>query len=561
MNMTPTLLEARDLLLAHRADHERACATFLWPSPARFDFATEWFDMIASQRDREALRIVNTDGITVSRLYSELAISSRRTAGFLHKAGLRRGDAVLLMLGPKVALWETFLACIRLGAVVIPATTLLEGADLADRLARGAVRFVVTESPLTARFGEPAGWTGIAVGAPTDGWLDYEDAASEPEYDERPVIPASDPLLLYFTSGTTERPKLVVHDRLSYPVGHLSTMYWLGLMPGDKHLNISSAGWAKHAWSSMFAPWLAEATVVTLDHPRFDARKTLDALAEQGITSFCAPPTVWRMLIQQELGQTPARLREACSAGEPLNPEVIEQFRKAWGITIRDGFGQTETTALIGNTPGMPIKPGSVGKPLPGFALTLRDADGDPAEQGEICVDLLPERPVGMMRGYANAGSLMPSDGEFHRTGDIAMRDGEGYLTFVGRDDDLFKSSDYRISPFELESVLIEHPAVAEAAVVPSPDPLRLAVPKAFLTLAPGVDGDSATARSIFDHCRARLSNYKRIRRLEFAQLPKTISGKIRRVELRRLEAERRANGERGSAEWTEQDFATETSA
>jgi acetyl-CoA synthetase len=332
-------------------------------------------------------------------------------------------------------------------------------------------------------------------------------------------------------------------------------MYWLGLRPGDVHLNLSSPGWAKHAWSSLFAPWNAQATILAYHYERFDARALLAKLVECRVSTFCAPPTVWRMLIQNDLRAWRVTLREVVSAGEPLNPEVIAQVRDAWGVTIRDGFGQTETTAQVGNPPGQPVKPGSMGRPLPGYPVVLLDVEGHPAEEGEICLDLA-QRPLGLMQGYLDDPERTASamgDGYYH-TGDVATRDAEGYLTYVGRMDDVFKSSDYRISPFELESVLIEHPAVAEAAVVPSPDPLRLSVPKAFIVLTTGAVPDAATAAAIFDHVRERVSPYKRVRRLEFAALPKTISGKIRRVELRQLEQARPPAGARRPQEFWEED-------
>jgi acetyl-CoA synthetase len=364
-------------------------------------------------------------------------------------------------------------------------------------------------------------------------------------------------MLLYFTSGTTARPKLVAHTQASYPVGHLSTMYWIGLKPGDMHLNLSSPGWAKHAWSCVFAPWNAQAQVLSYNYERFDARTVLDQLVRCEVTTFCAPPTVWRMLILNDLRQWPVRLRELVSAGEPLNPEVIEQVRSAWGITIRDGFGQTESTAMVGNPPGQPLKPGSMGRPLPGYAITLLDAESKVGREGEICVDL-GDRPTGLMRGYlddAERTDAVLHDGYYH-TGDVASQDAEGYITFVGRTDDVFKSSDYRISPFELESVLIEHDAVAEAAVVPSPDPLRLSVPKAYVVLVPGHKPDAVTALSILRHCNERVSPFKRIRRIEFAVLPKTISGKIRRVELRTAEITRGPDQKRHAHEFWEEDLS-----
>src|SRR4029453_17827239 len=292
------------------------------------------------------------------------------------------------------------------------------------------------------------------------GWDRYEAARhSDPSFSVGEVTRATDPLLLYFTSGTTAKPKLVVHTQQSYPVGHLSTLFWIGLQPGDRHWNISPPGWAKHAWSSFFAPWNAEATIFMLNYARFNAPAVLEALVRQDGTSLCAPPPVWRMLIQHPLSDSRVALREVVSAGEPLNPEVIEQVQEAWGLTIRDGYGQTETTAQIGNTPGQPVKVGSMGRPLPGYDVVLIDPEGQvSATDGEICLRL-DDRPLGLTGGYADDDvktSDMMRDGYYH-TGDIASRDGDGYLTFVGRADDVFKAADYRLSPFELESVLIEY--------------------------------------------------------------------------------------------------------
>ncbi|MEO9190442.1 MAG: AMP-binding protein, partial [Acetobacteraceae bacterium] len=346
----------------------------------------------------------------------------------------------------------------------------------------------------------------------------------------------------------------VAHSQQSYPVGHLSTMYVLGLQPGDMHLNVSSPGWAKHAYSCVFAPWNAGASVFIANQPRFHARGMLDAIAANDVTTICAPPTVWRMFVQEELASVKTALREVCSAGEPLNPEVIEQVRAAWGVTVRDFYGQTETTTQVGNPPGLPLKPGSMGKPMPGFRIRLLDADGHDAADGEVCIALDPP-PTGLMLGYqADDGTTPPMAGDVYRTGDVASRDTNGYYTYVGRADDVFKAADYRISPFELESILIEHASVAEAAVVPAPDKMRTSVPKAYVTLALGWAADRETALAIFRHVRAGTAPYKRVRRIEFAELPKTISGKIRRVELRGTEMQRARSGERGE-EFREEDF------
>jgi len=554
---TAAFLEARDLLLRRREDYDAACREFRWPALDRFNWALDYFDSVARDNDRPALWLVDEAGGEAKLSFTELAARSNQVANHFRALGVKRGDRVLLMLGNVVPLWECMLAAMKLGAVIIPASTLLTRDDLADRFARGRVRHVVAGTDSAPKFAElPGGYTHILVGGKAAGWHAYEDAyASSEAFKPDAETRATDPMLLYFTSGTTSKPKLVLHSHQSYPVGHLSTMYWLGLKPGDIHLNISSPGWAKHAWSCFFAPWNAGATVFLFNQPRFTARPLLDAIVRCGVTTFCAPPTVWRLLIQEDLTKWQVKLTELIGAGEPLNPEVIEQVRAAWGLTIRDGYGQTETTAQIGNTPGQTVKPGSMGRPLPGYTIDLRDDAGAAQEEAEICLPLA-QRPLGLMQGYQNDdGSIAPLMGELYRTGDVAVRDSDGYLTYVGRADDVFKASDYRISPFELESVMIEHPAVVEAAVVPSPDPMRLAVPKVFIVLAAGHQPDRATAEALFRHARAHLSPFKRIRRIEFADLPKTISGKIRRVELRRNEATRRAAGQRGATEFWEEDF------
>jgi acetyl-CoA synthetase len=551
--------EARDFLLAHREDYETAYRDFRWPSFDRFNWACDWFDALAVEEPEvAALTIVEEDGEVNSRTYAEMAERSRKVAGWLTGAGLTPGDRVLIVLGNTVPLWEVMLGCIRAGAVMIPATTLLTDADLADRIIRGGVRAVVTSSAEAGRYAGIADHCiRVAVGAPVEGWLHYDDSAA---YDGPvPAVDtaADDSLLLYFTSGTTSQPKLVEHTQVSYPVGHLSTMYWIGLQPGDVHLNVSSPGWAKHSWSNVFAPWNAGATVFLYKYTRFDAEKMLQVLQTHGVTTFCAPPTVWRMLIQADLSAVKVQIRECISAGEPLNPEVIEQVRNAWDITIRDGYGQTETTAQIGNPPGQPVKPGSMGRPLPGYRIALIDpATDEIGDDGEICIELAPA-PVPLMRGYRDARELTAEvmRGGFYHTGDVAGRDEDGYITYVGRSDDVFKASDYRISPFELESVLIEHPAVAEAAVVPSPDPVRLAVPKAYVVLAAGYEPSHELAGEILQFCRDHLAPYKRIRRIEFADLPKTISGKIRRVELRADEASKVASGSETQHAYDEADF------
>jgi acetyl-CoA synthetase len=562
-----TFQQARAFLLQHRIDYDKAVAGFRWPDPVDFNWALDWFDAElagnADSKSRTALWIVDAGSNRETKLsFETLSRRSSQVANFLRAQGLKRGDHLLLLLGNVVPLWETMLAAMKLGVIVIPATTLLTTDELRDRLDRGRAKIMVASQDQIAKLTGLGGndFIRVVAGAPTahDGWLPFEQAADFPDtFAPDGPTRADDPMLLYFTSGTTAKPKLVRHSQRSYPIGGLSTMYWLGLQPGDIHLNISSPGWAKHAWSCLFAPWNAGATVFVVNQPRFDAKGLLATVGRCGVTTLCAPPTVWRLFIQEKLATFKVALREVCGAGEPLNPEVIDQVRAAWGLTIRDGYGQTESTALAGNSPGQKVKIGSMGRPLPGWQVRITDADGNPAREGEVSLVLGADRPAGLMQGYqADDGSVSGADGDIYRSGDVVFADDDGYLTFVGRSDDVFKSSDYRISPFELESILLEHDAVAEAAVVPSPDPIRLAIPKAYVLLVAGTERSAATALSIFEHLHLRLAPFKRIRRIELVtELPKTISGKIRRVQLRRLEhANDRDDALRG-IEFREEDF------
>ncbi|MEU5742562.1 isobutyrate:CoA ligase IbuL [Streptomyces tendae] len=553
---TELFRSARDFLLEHREDYTAAYEGFRWPRPDAFNWALDWFDVIADGNGRTALHIVEEDGREVRVSFAEMSARSNRVANRLREWGVGPEDRILVMLGNQVELWETALAAMKLRAVVIPATTLLGPADLRDRVDRGRVKHVIARAEDTGKFDDvPGDYTRVEVGegTPAAGWRAYEDVYAAPEvFTPDGPTAADDPIMLYFTSGTTARPKLVEHTHVSYPVGHLATMYWIGLKPGDVHLNISSPGWAKHAWSNLFAPWNAEATVFLYNYTRFDASRLMAEMDRARVTTFCAPPTVWRMLIQADLSRLATPPREVVAAGEPLNPEVIERVRRLWGRTIRDGFGQTETAVQVSNSPGQVLKTGSMGRPSPGYRVELLDpVTGAPgADEGEIALDLS-ARPVGLMTGYHGDPDRTAEAmaGGYYRTGDIGARDADGYLTYVGRADDVFKASDYKISPFELESALLEHEAVAEAAVVPAPDELRLAVPKAYIVLAAGWEPGPDTAKVLFEHSRQTLAPYKRVRRLEFGELPKTVSGKIRRIELRE------ATAAGSTDEYREEDF------
>ena len=555
---TRAVRAARDFVLAHQYDYEGLRDGFAWPRPDAFNFGLEWFDVVAGEHpDRPAVKIVEDDLSASQWTYGELAARSDQVASWLTGLGMRRGDTMIVMLHNTIELWEILLALTKMGGVAIPTSTLLSDADLAWRIETAGARFSVAPHDLLDKFSRVGGDV-VRIGvsahsATTDlpaGWVHYDESAAAPtSYEPDAPTPAGDPCLLYFTSGTTSRPKLVEHTHVSYPVGHLSTMYWLGVRPGDVHLNISSPGWGKHAWSNFYSPFLAEATVFIFNYDRFHADTLLRIMDTHEVSSFCAPPTVWRMLIQADLGRLTKPPRELVGAGEALNPEVINQVRAAWGNTIRDGYGQTEMTCAIGNGPGQPIRLGAMGRPTPGYAVVLVDPATDrPVEgpgEGEICLDLA-RAPIALMAGYFG-DEAMTADacrGGFYHTGDIAERDADGYLTYVARADDVFKASDYKISPFELESALMVHPFVAECAVVASPDELRGNVPKAYVILARGARPGPDAARALFAHAREHLNGYQLVRVLEFVDaLPKTVSAKTRRVELRAHEAARVASG------------------
>ena len=555
MSATEALREARDQLIELHDDYDQALTDFRWPDVGTsFNWAHDWFDAFATGNAQPALLIVEEDGSRSSWTFDEMVRRSDQVANLLAAQGVRRGDSVIVMLGNQVELWDSMLAVMKLGAVIMPTTTAVGPKELVDRIERGSAKAVICNAADAGKFDEvPGDYTRFVVGDASQGWHPLGSSYDlDPTKPEHPGNASTDRLLLYFTSGTTSRPKLVEHTHVSYPVGHLSTMYWLGVQPGDVHLNISSPGWAKHAWSNFFAPWLGEATVFLYNYARFDPAALLQQLRDEHVHTFCAPPTVWRMLINADLSGGCGELREALAAGEPLNPEVISQVEKHWGLTIRDGWGQTETTASVANSPGQRVRAGSMGRPLPGVPVVLVDPGTaelvEGAGEGELCLDLS-AKPLSLMTGYQ--GDQARNDeamaGGYYHTGDVAARDDDGYITYIGRTDDVFKASDYKVSPFELESVLIEHPAVAEAAIVPAPDPVRLAVPKAYVVLTAGHQPTEETAADILRYAREHLPPYLRIRRIEFAELPKTISGKIRRVELRHREeelADERIDGE-----------------
>ena len=551
---------ARDFLLDNAHDPEAAHEGFAWPEVGdHFNWAVDWFDAIAAGNERVALHVVDEDGTETRVTYDEMRRRSNRVAHWMTGLGIGRGDAVMLMLGNRVELWEAMLAILKIGAVILPTSVVLGTDDLVERVERAGIRAVLADPTDAAKFDAIDGdFTRIVVGGERAGWQPFADAAAASDAAPGIVVDSDDAAIVYFTSGTTSRPKMVVHTHVSYPVGHLSTTYWIGVRPGDVHMTISAPGWGKHAWSLFFAPWIAEATIFVYNYARFDAVALVEQLDRNDVNTFCAPPTVWRMLIQADLERRPRALRELLSAGEPLNPEVIATIERWWGLPIRDGYGQTELTAVIGNTPGVALTPGAMGRPLPGNDIVLIDpVTGVVGDEGEICLPTAPARPLNLMPGYLgepDRTAKVDHDGYYH-TSDVATRGADGQLTFVGRTDDVFKASDFKVSPFEVESILLTHPAVAEAGVVGAPDAVRLNTVKAYVSLASSWEATPETARAILAHAREHMPPYLRVRRVEFFELPKTISGKIRRVELREREVAAAAAGERIASEWRESDF------
>ena len=563
-------LRARDYLL-NVPNYREAKMHFVWPELTEFNWALDYFDTLAERCDNPALLYVD-DKRTERRLsFQALKERSNKAANFLRSLGLVKGDRILLMMPNCPELFEVLIGAMKIGCVIIPASTLLTAEDVRDRIERGNVKCVVTNSELTTTIDRAIpvaanSISKISLGGNSSGWVDFAQTYEcSGVFKPGEAFTSKDELVIYFTSGTTAKPKLVLHTHGSYPVGHLTTMYWIGLKPGDLHYNVSAPGWAKYAWSSIFGAWNAEATTFVYNYSgRFNPGDVLKVIEDYGVSTLCAPPTVWRHLLLEDIKAYRFRLRELVSAGEPLNPEIIHRVKSATGLTIREGFGQTETTLQIGFFPGMEPKPGSMGVEAPGFEIGLLNDDYVPVPvgtEGNVAVRTKPRRPVGLMAAYIDPPekNLEVFVGDWYLTGDVAYRDKDGYFWFIGRADDVFKSSDYRISAFELESELMVHPSITEVAVISSPDSLRGFVPKAFVTLKPNITPSRELACEIFQFTRERMAPYKRPRIVQFTgELPKTVSGKIKRTDLRKLEADLRARNTRSKDEYFESDFKTE---
>jgi acetyl-CoA synthetase/medium-chain acyl-CoA synthetase len=528
------------------SDYEATVRDFRLQVPEHFNFTTDVVERWAADPDKLAMLWLAQDGSERRITFRDFAQRGERFAAVLQKHGVRPGDRVMVQLPRVPEWWEVLLGCFRAGAVAVPGTVLLTAKDIQYRTGLADGVAYVTDPENAAKVDEvrpecPSLRHLILVGGERDGWSSYqvEMEAAGAAQDVRTA--SADPALIYFTSGTVGNPKMVLHTHASYPIGHQITgRFWLDLHPDDLHLNLSETGWAKAAWSSFFGPWNMGAALFVQDaRGKFSAAETLQLLESYPITTFCAPPTAYRMLVLEDLGRHRTSLRWCVGAGEPLNPEVIETWQRGTGHLIRDGYGQTETVLLCGNFPPLEVRPGSMGKPSPGFEVAVVDEDGNAMgadSEGDIGVRFRPQRPVGLFQEYwrnpeATAASRR---GDWYITGDRAYVDGDGYFWFVGRADDVIISAGYRIGPFEVESALVEHPAVVEAAVVGKGDPMRGTIVKAYCILAPGHVASEVLAAELQEHVKRVTAPYKYPREIEFvSELPKTISGKIRRVELR----------------------------
>jgi len=557
---------ARDFLLnAH--NYEEAKAGFDWPTLNRFNWALDYFDTLAGKCSNPALMYVDDKGLETKVTFQAMKDRSSKAANFLMALGLKRKDRIMLMMPSSVELFEVFLGAMKVGCVIIPASTLLTVDDIRDRIGRGKAKCVFTGADLTSRVDSasiPDSVSRVSVGGGRKGWTDYADMDTQSgNFRTEDTFSSEDELLIYFTSGTTAKPKLVLQTHGSYPVGHLSTMYWIGARKGDIHYNISAPGWAKYAYSSIFGAWNAEATSFLYNYSgKFDPKHVLSVIESHRVSTLCAPPTVWRFLLLENLTDYHFSLRELISAGEPLNPEINQKVHDATGLSIREGFGQSETTITVGFFPGMEVKLGSMGVVAPGFNVEILDDEYNPVPpktDGMLAIRVKPRRPVGVMEGYIDPREKNREVfvHDWYLTGDLVSRDAEGYFWFIGRADDVFKSSDYRISAFEVESELMVHPSITEVAVVASPDPLRGFVPKAYVMLKPKLIASRELALEIFNFTRQRMAPYKRPRIIQFVnELPKTVSGKIKRTDLRKLETDQRRSPTRNKDEYFESDFA-----
>ncbi len=524
---------------------------FTLNKPEKFNFVRDILDQNAKEYpDLTALYWVGVENEVVKLSFSDMSKRSQRAANVLKSAGLKRGDVVILVIGKKPVWWDLFSACIRLGLVISPAPTSISAQDLDYRIESAEAKGIIAESHLADAFQKSERLSELTMRMTygiqrIDNWasyeLAYEKAGNQCAAEDTDADEAS---LCYFTSGTTGYPKMTLHTHASYGIGHEVTgKYWLNLKRGDLNWSMSDTGWAKAAWGCYFAPWRQAAAIFIAEMPRFNVFETLYLLENHPISNFCAPPTIYRMLVQNNIeGSKLSHLKHCVSAGEALNPEAMNQWTRATGLKIYEGYGQTETVCVCGTQKGMIVKPGSMGKPMPGFDVEVVDDEGNPVAckvEGNIAIRVKPERPIGLFREYKNNPNKTKSVflGDWYLTGDKAYKDDDGYLWFVSRSDDVIISAGYRIGPFEVESAIQEHDAVLECAVIGVDDDVRGEIVKAFIILTENYEASNDLAKEIQDYVKSITAPYKYPRRIEFVEsLPKTISGKIRRVELRERE-------------------------
>ena len=535
-------------------NYEESYKNFKLEVPEYYNWARDEFDPWGKNPEKVALWVVDDFGNEQKFTFAELTTLSNQLANVFRANNIQPGDKVIIVLGRIPAFWVTMLASLRSGVVVSPGTSQLTPKDIQYRFeASGAVAVIVDED-IAAKVDAvadkcPTLKTKIVVGK-RDGWLSFDEEVANASGKYEPFNSlATDNSILYFTSGTTGMPKMTVHSHASYGLGHKITgKYWLDSTEDDLHWNLSDTGWAKAAWSSFFGPWNCGAGIFVHNSTgKFDGKQTLNLLDKFPITTLCGPPTAYRVFVQEDLkNYTFKHLRHCVAAGEPLNPEVIAVWKEATGSTIYDGYGQTETVLLVGNFPCNEVRPGSMGKMAPGFYIGLVDEEGKEVAtgvEGDIAVRVKPDRPVGLFKEYYNEPERTANTyrGDWYITGDRGTKDADDYIWFVGRADDVILSSGYRIGPFEVESALIEHAAVAESAVVASPDDVRGEVVKAFIILAPGYVGSPELVKELQNFVKNLTAPYKYPREIEFVEsLPKTVSGKIRRIDLRDQEKQKK---------------------
>ncbi len=549
----------------HMTDYEAERRNFHLEVPEYFNFATDVIGKWASDPNKLAMLWIGQNGEEQQLTFAHFAERSSRAANAFARLGIQKGDRVLVMLPRIPEWWESVLGLMKIGAIPIPSTTLLTPKDIQFRAEVAEVAAFITDSEGAEKFDQvrsecPTVKVAILVEPNADvggreGWTSYQQIVDEASSEfTGPKTRSDDACLVYFTSGTVGYPKMVLHTHASYPIGHTITgRYWLDLHEDDLVWNLSEMGWAKAAYSNLFGPWIMGAAMFIQDaRGKFNALETLEMLHKYPITTLCAPPTAYRMMVLDEpmaylKANPPKALRYCTGAGEPLNPEVIKIWRDVTGMTIRDGYGQTETVILCANFPPLEVKPGSMGKPSPGFDVSVIDHDGSelpPNKEGDIAVRVKPQRPIWLFKEYWRNPDATSAciRGDWYITGDRAYKDEDGYFWFVGRADDVIISAGYRIGPFEVESALKEHPAVAESAVVASPDEMRGEIVKAYVILAPGYTRSPELASELQEHVKRVTAPYKYPREVEFVDnLPKTISGKIRRVELREMERKKKS--------------------